>query len=106
MPEHIPQPQTAEIVIDQLPFSRVASSHGRPDGGRSIKESNAALAEALRSLDCFVSLDIEDGYADDPAEVADYVAGVPPRIASPRSRNSTLRTLPVTVIGNSSTTST
>jgi 2-methylisocitrate lyase-like PEP mutase family enzyme len=55
----------------------VASSLGRPDGGRSIKEANAALAEALRSLDCFVSLDIEDGYADDPAEVADYVAGLP-----------------------------
>jgi 2-methylisocitrate lyase-like PEP mutase family enzyme len=55
----------------------VASSLGRPDGGRSTRVANAELAEALRPLDCFVSLDIEDGYADDPVEVADYVAGLP-----------------------------
>jgi 2-methylisocitrate lyase-like PEP mutase family enzyme len=55
----------------------VASSLGRPDGGRSTRAANAELAEALRPLDCFVSLDIEDGYADDPGEVADYVAGLP-----------------------------
>jgi len=55
----------------------VASSLGRPDGGRSTRAANTELAEALRPLDCFVSLDIEDGYADDPAEVADYVSGLP-----------------------------
>jgi 2-methylisocitrate lyase-like PEP mutase family enzyme len=55
----------------------VASSLGRPDGGRSTRGANTELAEALRPLDCFVSLDIEDGYADDPAEVADYVADLP-----------------------------
>lgn len=52
----------------------VASSMGRPDGGRSTKEANLGLAAALRPLDCYVSLDIEDGYADNPAQVADYVA--------------------------------
>jgi 2-methylisocitrate lyase-like PEP mutase family enzyme len=52
----------------------VASSMGRPDGGRSTKEANLGLAAALRPLDCYVSLDIEDGYADSPGQVADYVA--------------------------------
>ena len=55
----------------------VASSLGRPDGGRSTKEANLGLAAALRPLDCYVSLDIEDGYADDPDQVADYVARLP-----------------------------
>ena len=55
----------------------VASSLGRPDGGRSTKEANLGLATALRPLDCYTSLDIEDGYADDPDQVADYVARLP-----------------------------
>jgi len=52
----------------------VASSLGRPDGGRATKEANLALAAALEPLDCYVSMDIEDGYADEPDQVADYVA--------------------------------
>ena len=55
----------------------VASSLGRPDGGRSTGEANLGLAAALQPLDCYVSVDIEDGYADDPDEVADYVARLP-----------------------------
>jgi 2-methylisocitrate lyase-like PEP mutase family enzyme len=55
----------------------VASSLGRPDGGRSTKEANLGLAAALRPLDCYLSMDIEDGYADNPDEVADYVARLP-----------------------------
>jgi 2-methylisocitrate lyase-like PEP mutase family enzyme len=55
----------------------VASSLGRPDGGRSTKEANLGLAAALRPLDCYLTMDIEDGYADDPDEVADYVARLP-----------------------------
>jgi 2-methylisocitrate lyase-like PEP mutase family enzyme len=55
----------------------VASSLGSPDGGRSTKEANLGLAAALRPLDCYVSMDIEDGYADDPEHVADYVARLP-----------------------------
>jgi 2-methylisocitrate lyase-like PEP mutase family enzyme len=55
----------------------VASSIGRPDGGRSTKEANLSLAAALRPLDCYLSMDIEDGYADDPDQVADYVARLP-----------------------------
>jgi 2-methylisocitrate lyase-like PEP mutase family enzyme len=44
---------------------------------RSTKEANVELAAALRPLDCYVSIDIEDGYVDDPDEVANYVAQLP-----------------------------
>jgi 2-methylisocitrate lyase-like PEP mutase family enzyme len=52
----------------------VASSIGRPDGARSTRDANLALARDLSRLPCHISMDIEDGYADDPDEVADYVA--------------------------------
>lgn len=52
----------------------VAASTGRPDGERASRAANLVLAAALRSLPVHVSVDIEDGYADDPAAVADYVA--------------------------------
>ena len=55
----------------------VASSRGYPDGGRSTRDANVDLANALGPLDCYLSIDIEDGYADDPAEVAEYVARLP-----------------------------
>lgn len=55
----------------------VASSKGTPDGGRSTKDANVALAAALRPLDCYTSLDIEDGYSDDPDQVAAYVVALP-----------------------------
>jgi 2-methylisocitrate lyase-like PEP mutase family enzyme len=55
----------------------VASSQGSPDGSRATKAANLALAHALERLPCDVSLDVEDGYSDDPDEVADYVAGLP-----------------------------
>jgi hypothetical protein len=52
----------------------VASSLGRPDGGRATRDANLALARALSSLPAYVSVDIEDGYDDDPEQVATYVA--------------------------------
>ena len=55
----------------------VASALGRPDGSRATKDANVALARALSTLDRHVSMDVEDGYADDPAEVAGYVAALP-----------------------------
>ena len=55
----------------------VASSLGRPDGARATRDANTALARALSTLDCHVSMDVEDGYADDPEEVAGYVATLP-----------------------------
>lgn len=55
----------------------VASSLGKPDGGRATRDANVELAAALRPLDCYASADIEDGYADDPDDVAAYVAQLP-----------------------------
>jgi 2-methylisocitrate lyase-like PEP mutase family enzyme len=52
----------------------VASSLGRPDGGRSTRDANLILARALAPLPVHISMDIEDGYHDDPYRVAEYVA--------------------------------
>ncbi len=54
----------------------VAASAGLPDGGRSTRDTTAALAGALAVLPCYLTADIEDGYDDDPDSVADYVAGL------------------------------
>lgn len=54
----------------------VAASAGRPDGARSTRDANRSLARDLSQLPCYVSLDIEDGYADEPDHVAQYVAGL------------------------------
>jgi 2-methylisocitrate lyase-like PEP mutase family enzyme len=55
----------------------VSSSGGHADGGRATREANIALAAALARLGCYVSVDVEDGYSDDPAAVAEYVAELP-----------------------------
>lgn len=55
----------------------VAASHGRPDGARATRDLNLTLAQALTCVGCAVSMDIEDGYSDDPDEVAAYVCGLP-----------------------------
>jgi 2-methylisocitrate lyase-like PEP mutase family enzyme len=52
----------------------VASSLGAPDGGRSTREANLRLAEQLATLPIMLTVDIEDGYSDDPGEVAAVVA--------------------------------
>jgi 2-methylisocitrate lyase-like PEP mutase family enzyme len=52
----------------------VASRLGRPDGGRATRDANLALTGALSSLPAHISVDIEDGYDDDPEQVAAYVA--------------------------------
>ena len=52
----------------------VASGLGRPDGGRATREANLSLVRALSALPAHLSVDIEDGYADEPDAVADYVA--------------------------------
>jgi 2-methylisocitrate lyase-like PEP mutase family enzyme len=55
----------------------VAVTSGRADGNRSTAEANVGLAGALSRLGCYVSVDIEDGYADEPDRVADYTARLP-----------------------------
>jgi 2-methylisocitrate lyase-like PEP mutase family enzyme len=52
----------------------VAASAGRPDGGRTTRKANLTLATTLRHLPIPLSVDIEDGYDDDPDAVADYAA--------------------------------
>jgi 2-methylisocitrate lyase-like PEP mutase family enzyme len=54
----------------------VAAAAGEPDGGRSTAAANQRLGRLLSRLPVFVSVDIEDGYSDDPAEVAEYVASL------------------------------
>lgn len=54
----------------------VGAAAGHPDGGRSTAEANRVLAQLLSRLPAYVSVDIEDGYSDDPQEVADYVASL------------------------------
>ena len=52
----------------------VAAAEGSPDGGRSTREATAALAARLLRLPVPVTADVEDGYSDDPDEVASYLA--------------------------------
>ncbi|HEY9499204.1 MAG TPA: isocitrate lyase/phosphoenolpyruvate mutase family protein [Terrimesophilobacter sp.] len=52
----------------------IAASAGLPDGAGSSKAATTALAAQLSRLPVHVSTDIEDGYSDDAAEVAEFVA--------------------------------
>jgi 2-methylisocitrate lyase-like PEP mutase family enzyme len=53
----------------------VAASHGLPDATRVARDQTLACAAALvrARLGCFVTCDIEDGFSDEPAAVADLV---------------------------------
>jgi 2-methylisocitrate lyase-like PEP mutase family enzyme len=54
----------------------VAATAGHPDGGRTSKEPTSRLVRQLQKLPVYVSADVEDGYHDDPAVVAEYVSGL------------------------------
>ena len=54
----------------------VNASTGRPDAGGASRDATVALVHRLRSLPVYLTADIEDGYSDDPAEVAALVAGL------------------------------
>jgi 2-methylisocitrate lyase-like PEP mutase family enzyme len=54
----------------------VGAAAGRADGGRASKDATTRLVQALARLPAYVSADIEDGYSDDPGEVAAYVASL------------------------------
>lgn len=51
----------------------VGAAAGFPDGGRATREATRALVHCLAPLPVYVTADIEDGYSDDPEEVADFV---------------------------------
>jgi len=52
----------------------IAASTGLPDGGGSTRAATMALAALLCRLPVHITTDIEDGYSDDPTEVAGFVA--------------------------------
>jgi 2-methylisocitrate lyase-like PEP mutase family enzyme len=52
----------------------VGAAAGYADGARASRDVTTALVHALATLPAYVSADVEDGYADDPDEVAAYVA--------------------------------
>jgi 2-methylisocitrate lyase-like PEP mutase family enzyme len=54
----------------------LAASAGHPDGGRASRELTSDLVAKLRNLPAYLTVDIEDGYDDDPEAVAAYVAGL------------------------------
>jgi 2-methylisocitrate lyase-like PEP mutase family enzyme len=54
----------------------VAAAAGLPDAARAARAQTVALATALAAGPALVSADVEDGYADDPAEVAALAAGL------------------------------
>ncbi len=54
----------------------VNASTGRPDAGGASRDATVALVGMLTILPVHISADIEDGYSDDLAEVADFVAGL------------------------------
>ena len=52
----------------------ISASTGLPDGGGSTRAATMALAALLCRLPVHITTDIEDGYSDDPTEVAGFVA--------------------------------
>jgi 2-methylisocitrate lyase-like PEP mutase family enzyme len=48
----------------------VAAAAGLPDGVGATREETVRLARRLSRLPCLISVDIETGFSDDPAEVA------------------------------------
>lgn len=52
----------------------VAASQGVRDATRVGRERTRELAKALRVLPCYLTVDIEDGFDDEPERVATYVA--------------------------------
>ncbi|MEV0167937.1 isocitrate lyase/PEP mutase family protein [Nonomuraea fuscirosea] len=54
----------------------VAAVHGKPDAAGRTKAETIELAEAISGLGVLVTVDIEGGFSDDPAEVAGLVASL------------------------------
>lgn len=52
----------------------VAASSGMPDGDRSSQTGTLELIKQIGRLPAHVTVDVEDGYSDDPEEVASFVS--------------------------------
>jgi len=48
----------------------VNASAGRPDAEGASRDATVALVRAITGLPAYITVDIEDGFSDDPAEVA------------------------------------
>lgn len=55
----------------------IAASAGHPDGRRDSRDATARLARALAVVPAHISIDVEDGYSDDPDEVAAFLEPLP-----------------------------
>jgi 2-methylisocitrate lyase-like PEP mutase family enzyme len=56
----------------------VAAAAGKRDATGDAWEETLALARRLARLHCFVTVDMEHGFSEDPAAVAELVAQLPP----------------------------
>jgi 2-methylisocitrate lyase-like PEP mutase family enzyme len=54
----------------------VAAAAGKPDAAGATLAETLALARLLVHLDAYVTIDLEDGYGDDPGAIADLAAGL------------------------------
>jgi 2-methylisocitrate lyase-like PEP mutase family enzyme len=54
----------------------VAAVHGRPDAAGATRAETIELAETIKDLGVLVTVDIEGGFSDVPAEVSELVAGL------------------------------
>ncbi|MFI6793560.1 isocitrate lyase/phosphoenolpyruvate mutase family protein [Nonomuraea sp. NPDC050383] len=54
----------------------VAAVHGRPDAAGATRAETVELAQQMSGLDVMVTVDIEGGFSDDPAQVSDLVASL------------------------------
>lgn len=54
----------------------VALAAGLPDGKGVARDETAVVARRLRRLPCYLSVDVEQGFSDDPPAVAGFVAGL------------------------------
>ncbi|MBM0230127.1 MULTISPECIES: isocitrate lyase/phosphoenolpyruvate mutase family protein [Micromonospora] len=52
----------------------VAAAGGKPDAAAATRGENLDLARRLRGLPVLLTVDVEGGFSDDPAEVGGYVA--------------------------------
>ncbi|WP_336215640.1 isocitrate lyase/PEP mutase family protein [Nonomuraea sp. LPB2021202275-12-8] len=52
----------------------VAAVHGKPDAAGTTEAETVALARAVRDLGVLVTVDVEGGFSDDPAQVSELVA--------------------------------
>ncbi len=55
----------------------LAAAAGRPDATREVRDETVRLAHLLAALPVPVTVDLEDGFSDDPSAVADLVARLP-----------------------------